>query len=81
MAKELSVRATERLVSQLLKPGAGKAKTETTPALQRLGDALTRDLGTKVKIEGRPRGDRGRIVIEFYSRDELDRIVERMATA
>ncbi len=75
LTKDLSVRATERLVSQLLRPVPHRPKADATPALQRIGDQLSRGLGTKVHLEGRPRGDRGRIVIEFFSREELERLI------
>jgi hypothetical protein len=39
---------------------------------------LRTELGTKVRVENGP-GFRGRIVLEYFSRDELDRICERLA--
>jgi len=38
-------------------------------------------LGTRVSIDTRKNGQRGKIVIEFYSLDEFDRIAERMGLA
>jgi ParB family chromosome partitioning protein len=69
----LSVRQTENLVKRLgLKsyPSVSKRIQEWNP----LVEELQRALGTRVKIIAR--GKRGKIEIEFYSREELDRIVD-----
>lgn len=73
----LSVRDAERLVKDWLndgaaaKPGETKAKPRTGSALEL---SLTRALGTKVRIRG---GEtRGRIEVEFYSREELMRLID-----
>ncbi|MHC4510933.1 MAG: hypothetical protein ACYTAO_18585 [Planctomycetota bacterium] len=39
---------------------------------------LASQLSTKVSIETRKNGQRGRIVIEFYSLDEFDGMMERL---
>ena len=39
--------------------------------MQRLSDALTRRLGSRTRIERRARSSRGRIVIEYGSKEEL----------
>lgn len=69
----LSVRQTESLVNRL------RSKSRPAPAnrareLDPLVEELQRALGTKVKIVRQ--GKRGRIEIEFYSQDELDRIID-----
>ena len=43
-----------------------------------LEERLTKSLGTKVRLRGS--GSRGRIEIEFYSGDELARLLERLET-
>ena len=73
----LSVRATERLVSSIVSPD-GRRKPGPSPAMQRMADRVGSKLGTKVRIEGRGRSGRGRLVIEYASRDELDRLVETL---
>jgi len=42
---------------------------------------LSSQLSTKVAIETRKNGQRGKIIIEFYSLDEFDRITERIGLA
>jgi ParB family chromosome partitioning protein len=80
MAGRLSVREVERLVQKYL-AGTGQAKTtarsKPTHILE-LESELARQLGTKVAIETRKNGQRGKIIIEFYSLDEFDRIMERI---
>jgi len=80
MAGRLSVREVERLVRRHL---TGKndidTSTETKPAhILELESKLSRHLGTKVAIETRRNGQRGRIIIEFRSLDEFDSITERI---
>jgi ParB family chromosome partitioning protein len=43
-----------------------------------LENKLAAYLGTRVNIETRRSGQKGKITIEFYSLDEFDRIVERI---
>jgi hypothetical protein len=42
---------------------------------------MSSQLGTRVSIETRKNGQRGRIIIEFYSLDEFDRITENIGLA
>ena len=48
----------------------------TDPDLERVEEDLRRSLGTKVRLARSRRG--GRIVIEFYSEEELGRLYERL---
>lgn len=71
----LSVRETEKLVQSLLK---GRKKRQAPPQqdshLRSISDQLIRHFGTRVKITRR--GKRGKIEIEFYSDDDLQRILD-----
>ena len=80
MAGRLSVREVERLVRRYL-TGAGQANVtirSKPPHILDLERQLASQLGTKVSIETRKNGQRGRITIEFYSLDEFDGIIERL---
>jgi ParB family chromosome partitioning protein len=76
----LSVRQTEELVRRLREPR--EAKTITSPAprldpdLERVEEDLRERLGTKVSLSRSRKG--GRIVIEYYSDEELGRLYERL---
>jgi len=73
LAGGLSVRQTENLVKRLrvrAYTSIPKKNQEWNP----LVEELQRALGTKVKIIGK--GKRGKIEIEFYSHEELDRIID-----
>jgi ParB family chromosome partitioning protein len=80
MAGRLSVREVERLVRRYL-AGTGQAMTTVRskpPHILDLENRLASQLGTKVTIETRKNGQRGRIIIEFYSLDEFDGMMERL---
>ncbi len=77
--EKLSVRETEKLVKQLLSPKRGTEKpamsqSEET-AYRHTEDKLTGILGSKVSIRIKAK-DKGRIEIEYYSNEEMERIVE-----
>jgi len=73
----LSVRATEHRVARIKASSVPKVdanrEQSTKILLNDLSQELSRRLGTRVSI--RKRGRRGRIQIEFYSDEELDRII------
>ena len=77
--QDLSVRQTEELVRRLREPRPVAASTTTKatdPELERVEEDLRRALGTKVRLARSRRG--GRIVIEYYSDEELGRLYERL---
>jgi ParB family chromosome partitioning protein len=80
MAGRLSVREVERLVRKHLATAeaAGRVTAAKAPHIVDLEDKLCRHLGTHVKIETRRNGKCGRIVIDFDSLDEFDRITETL---
>ena len=83
MAGRLSVREVERLVRKYL-TSTGQAKTTARskpPHILDLESKLSSQLGTRVTTETRKNGQRGRIIIEFHSLDEFDRITEMLGLA
>jgi ParB family chromosome partitioning protein len=83
MAGRLSVREVERLVRRYLTSSNQEKRTirAKPPHIQDLEIKLSRQLGTKVNIETRKNGQKGKIIIEFYSLDEFDGITERLGLA
>jgi len=80
MAGRLSVREVEKLVRKYL-AGTGKENINIRSKQTHIIDLerkLAEQLGTKVNVETRKNGQRGKIVIEFYSLDEFDGIIERL---
>ncbi|MBI3021087.1 MAG: ParB/RepB/Spo0J family partition protein [Candidatus Omnitrophica bacterium] len=69
----LSVRQTEALV-QTWVPGKRRRARRIDPHLQDLEDRLRRVLGTKVSLSSRKKG--GRILIEYFSQEDLARILQ-----
>lgn len=79
LGQDLSVRQTEELVRRLRepKPAAQPSSTRSgDPDLQRVEEDLRRVLGTKVSLARSRRG--GRIVIEYYSDEDLGRLYDRL---
>jgi ParB family transcriptional regulator, chromosome partitioning protein len=80
IGQDLSVRQTEELVRRLREPRpaatAQAPKRRSDPDLERVEEDLRRSLGTKVSLARSRRG--GRIVIEYYSDDDLTRLYERL---
>jgi ParB family chromosome partitioning protein len=79
IGQDLSVRQTEELVRRLREPkpeASGPTGRRSDPDLERVEEELRRSLGTKVSLARSRRG--GRIVIEYYSEEELGRLYERL---
>ncbi|MFH2012280.1 MAG: ParB/RepB/Spo0J family partition protein [Pseudomonadota bacterium] len=78
LKRRLSVRQTESMVRRLKKEKGNKPlKKDADIHLDSLKNELIRQFGTRVKIVAR-KGGKGKIEIEFYSMDDLDRIIERL---
>jgi len=75
---KLSVRKTEKLVQKLLGDKQTSIKShDIDPYIKHLTDELKKVLGTQVKIIDK--GGEGKIEIEYYSKDELERLIEILA--
>jgi len=79
VARKLSVRETENLVrrlkSQKKKPKVSINRSEQI-YLTGLAEDLSRHLGTKTLIK--KDGHKGKVEIEFYSNDDLERLIDRL---
>lgn len=72
----LSVRQVEALVKKMLagsKPRPKQAK-RISPEMAALADEISQSLGTRVDLQGGPKG--GKLVIHYYSDEELQAIYE-----
>lgn len=82
--RELSVREVERRVREELAradggAGARAGARRRPPAwVGEVEGRMRESLGAKVSIQNKP-GYKGRVVIEYFNRKELDRICERLA--
>lgn len=72
----LNVRETEKAVKKLLKTKAVKGTTVLFENKGEIEEVLMKYFSTKVKIQSLKKG--GKIIIDYYSKDELDRILEMM---
>ncbi len=78
VARGLSVREVEAMVRQQsggARTKGGTVRGSSSSALSSVEDRLRRLLGTKVQIR-HGQGGKGEIVIEYYSADDLDRLIE-----
>ena len=76
--EKLSVRETEKLVKAVLAPPKEKklhSYSAEDAAYENLEEKMKSIMGTKVLIH-RKKIDKGKIEIEYYSRDELERIID-----
>lgn len=77
--EKLSVRDVEKLMKNLHKPPKAKKPDDRTLQIiyQDIEEKLKQRLSTKVSIT--PKGDgAGKIEVEFYSNDDLDRLIDLM---
>lgn len=72
----LSVRQTEKLAKDDGKPAKRAARKPKDADVRRVEEDLKEVLGTKVTLS--QKGKKGRIEIEFYSKDELERLIEML---
>ena len=77
----LSVRELERMVQKIRQGGENlpEEKPSKSGNIIELEHQMTQSLGTKVVINAKgKKGHHGRIIIEFYTLDDFDRIRERI---
>ena len=82
--EKLSVRDVEKLVKNLNKPEKAKKEILEDKSLdiiyQDVEEKLKQSLGTKVAISSKGNGA-GKIEIEFYNHDDLNRIIELLSSS
>ena len=79
--EKLSVRETEKLGKQILENKESKKEEKSSEKLiyKKLEDSLKSIIGSKVSIKSKENG-KGKIEIDYYSIEELDRITELLST-
>ena len=77
--EKLSVRETEALVKRMLEPPKTAKKSKFSSAEDAIYESLEEKMksimGTRVQIH-RKKNDKGKIEIEYYYKDELERIID-----
>ena len=75
--KDLSVRETEKMVKNILNPKQVKLPIPNSEDIvyEKIAEQLKEVLGTKVSLNHK-KGGKGKIEIEYYSKDELERLLE-----
>lgn len=72
VSDRLSVRQTEQIVAGQKKDRSANSQKREVHRFQNLEEHLRKHLGTKVEVRGGVKG--GRLIIRYYSDEELDRI-------
>ena len=82
--EKLSVREVEKIVKSIISPEKAKEKKEDIPQniqyiYENIENRLKEKLSRKVAISSKGKSGVGKIEIEFYSNDDLDRLIESLS--
>ena len=82
--EKLSVREVEKIVKGILNPAKDKPQKDEIPQniqyiYEDIEKKLEEKLSRKVEISAKGKNGSGKIVIEFYSNDDLDRLIEGLS--
>ena len=82
--EKLSVREVEKIVKSIISPEKKKEKKEDIPQniqyiYENIENRLKEKLSRKVAISSKGKSGVGKIEIEFYSNDDLDRLIESLS--
>lgn len=76
--ENLSVRQVEDLVARSARKRRARQARRLTPEVADLENRLARFFGTEVRVFARKNSPQGRIVIHYFSLDDLDRILKQV---
>ena len=76
--ENLSVRQVEDLVARSARKRRARQSRRLTPEVADLENRLARFFGTEVRVFARKNSPQGRIVIHYFSLDDLDRILKQV---
>jgi len=79
VSNKISVRELEKIIREGLQSGSRREKAKSANRDQNvvaLEENLQQVLGTKVRINAKKKS--GKIIIEYYSNGDLDRIIQRL---
>lgn len=82
--EKLSVREVEKIVKGILNPAEKKPQKEELPQsiqyiYEDIEKKLEEKLSRKVEINAKGKDGSGKIEIEFYSNDDLDRLIDALS--
>lgn len=75
--RKLNVRQAENIVNRMRERKSAKASGASTGLYSHVSEELQRRFGTRVRIKGTP--NRGKIEIEYFSKEDLMRIVDLLS--
>jgi len=77
IAKDLSVRETEKLVANMLKDSGPVPRRRADRDVMRLEEELSERVGTRIEIKPGSKG-KGRIIVRYVNHDHFDDLVARL---
>ena len=82
--EKLSVREVEKIVKTILNPDSDKEKKDELPQnirfiYEEIENKLKERLSRKVEISSKGKNGSGKLQIEFYSNDDLERLIELLS--
>jgi len=81
IAKGLSTRETEKMVRNLLVGRKRRGRLPLVdPDLKSIVENLQRSLGTRVRLLPKAKSTKGKIEIEYYTLEDLERIIQTIST-
>jgi ParB family chromosome partitioning protein len=75
MLKKLTVREAENLARRIAYEKVRHRDTFLTPEVMEMETKLTEKLGTRVRVEKKPGAESGRVMIDFFTLNDLDKIL------
>ncbi len=82
LSGRLNVREVERIVRKYTEgkkhEETGRKTSDKAPHIVELEGRLSQQIGSRVRIETKKNGQRGKMVIEFRSLDEFDQVLEKL---
>lgn len=76
--KKMTVREAESIARRIAYDKVRKKETFVDPDIIEMEEKLTERYGTRVKVEKKPNGDNGKITIDFFSVEDLRKIMDLM---
>lgn len=80
MSKRLTVRDAENISRRIAFDKVRKKERMVEPEIVELEETLSEKLGTRVTVEKHPQGDSGRIMIDFFNKADMVKILQELTS-
>ncbi len=79
--KGLTVREAESIARRIAKDKVRKSHNKIDPEILQLEDKISRTLGTRVQIQSKDKAQGGKVVIDFFSPEDLQNLINQLQAA